>query len=116
MFESGIDTEQAFGQDVDMSRTHVRRRRMTLTAAATVLLAVLLGPVGHALQAGAAVRGAEEPVGSTVLVRPGDSLWTIARRVEPGADPRAVVTAISKVNDVAAAGLVPGQRLVVPEP
>jgi LysM domain len=115
MFESGIDTEHAFGQDVDMSRTHVRRRRMTLTAAATVLLAVLLGPVGHALQAGAAVRGAE-PVGSTVLVRPGDSLWTIARRVEPGVDPRALVAAISEVNDVAAAGLVPGQRLVVPEP
>jgi len=115
MFESGIDTEQAFGQDVDMSRTHVRRRRLTLTAAVTVLLAVLLGPVGHVLQAGAAVRRAE-PVGSTVLVRPGDSLWTIARRVEPGADPRAVVAAISEANDVAAAGLVPGQRLLVPEP
>jgi nucleoid-associated protein YgaU len=111
MFDSGVDAEQAFGQDDGVARTHVRRRRTGLTAGAVLLLAVLLGPVGDAFRAGAADR---HP--GTVVVRPGDSLWAIARRIEPQADPRPLVDAIAVANDVDAGSLVPGQRLVVPAP
>ena len=97
-----------------MARTRVRRRRTTLTVTALALSALLLGPVGHALDAGAAVRHPAQA--RTVVVRPGDSLWTIARRAEPGSDPRAVVDAIAAANQLDPAGLVPGARLVVPAP
>ena len=111
MFDSGIDTEHAFGHHRHMSRTHVRRRRSALTLASILLLTLLVGPVGHALQAGAAVR---HP--ATVVVRPGDSLWAIAQRVRPATDPRAVVDAIVAANAVDAGALEPGTWLVVPEP
>lgn len=111
MFESGLDTEHVFGQHTSMVRTRVRRRRTTLSAAALVVVSVLLGPVGHAFHADAAPRFPR-----TVVVRPGDTLWSIAGRTEPQADPRAVVEAITAANDVDPEALVPGQRLVVPAP
>jgi Tfp pilus assembly protein FimV len=113
MFESALDTEHVFGQDAVMVRTHVRphvrRRRTALCAAALVLVTVLLGPVGHAFQADAAPRRPR-----TVTVRPGDTLWSIARRTEPESDPRAVVDAIAVANGLRAGNLVPGQPLLVP--
>ena len=118
MFESGIDTEHAFGQHGGMTRTgvrtesgtRVRRRQATLTVAAVMVLTLLVGQ-GHAFRAGAAVRHPR-----TVVVQRGDSLWEIAERVEPGSDPRSVVAAIARANGVDAASLVPGQRLVLPAP
>ncbi len=92
-----------------MVRTHVRRRRTALSAAAFVLVTVLVGPVGHAFQADAAPRH-----GRTVVVRSGDTLWSIARRSEPPSDPRAVVDAIAAANGVRAGELLAGQRLLVP--
>lgn len=73
-----------------------------------VVATVLLGPVGHAFQAEAAPRHQR-----TAVVRPGDTLWSIARRSEPASDPRAVVAAIVVANGVQAAELMPGQRLVL---
>jgi LysM repeat protein len=109
MFESPLDTEHVFGHDAHMTRTHVRRRRAALSAAFLVLVTVLLGPVGHAFQAEAAPRHPRR-----VVVRPGDTLWSIARRSEPASDPRAVVDAIVAANGVQAGAVVPGQRLLVP--
>jgi nucleoid-associated protein YgaU len=78
-------------------------------AVALVLVTVLLGPVGHALRADAAPR-----IPRTVVVRPGDTLWSIARRAEPASDPRAVMEGITAANGVRAGHLVPGQPLLVP--
>ena len=111
MFDSTLDTEHAFGHHRVMSRTRVRRRRTALSLVAAVLLTVLLGPVGHALQADASVRHPR-----TVVVRPGDTLWDIAARTSPASDPRAVVDGIAGANEIDAGALVPGQRLVVPSP
>ena len=90
-------------------RTRVRRRR-TLALGVVALVTLGAGPVGHALRADAAARSSR-----TVVVRPGDSLWEIARRLEPQTDPRAVVHAIASANPVDPADLQAGQRLVVPE-
>jgi LysM repeat protein len=76
-----------------------------------MLVTVLLGPVGHVFQADAAPRHAR-----TVTVRPGDTLWSIARRTEPTSDPRAVVETIAVANGLRAGQLVPGQPLLVPVP
>jgi hypothetical protein len=111
MFDSSLDTEQAFGHHGHMNRTRVRRRRITVAVAGCLLAGVVVGPVGHVFAAGAAPH--RRP---TVVVRSGDTLWSLAERTDPGADPRAVSDAIARANDVEAGELVPGQRLVLPAP
>jgi LysM repeat protein len=48
------------------------------------------------------------------VVRSGDTLWSIADRVSPSADPRLIVDAIAGTNAMAGGVLVPGQTLVIP--
>lgn len=94
-----------------MSRTGVRRRRLSLLAAAAVVAGAWAGPVAHALGGGAA----SIPVSSrTYVVRSGDTLWSIADRLAPGRDPRPIVDAIAEANQAAAGALVPGQTLRIP--
>lgn len=50
----------------------------------------------------------------TTVVQPGETLWTIARRVAPAADPRATVDRLVRLNDLGARPIVAGQRLVLP--
>lgn len=49
------------------------------------------------------------------VVREGDTLWSIARRLAPGTDPRRVVDQLVRTNDVDPGSLVPGQSLRLPE-
>jgi LysM domain len=49
------------------------------------------------------------------VVQPGDTLWSIARQVAPGRDPRPVVDALVEANDLNG-GLQAGQELSVPVP
>ncbi|HEY6709742.1 MAG TPA: LysM peptidoglycan-binding domain-containing protein [Actinomycetota bacterium] len=51
----------------------------------------------------------------TYVVEPGDTLWSIARRVAPGRDPRPVVDGLIEANDVRG-GLQAGQELSIPVP
>jgi nucleoid-associated protein YgaU len=47
------------------------------------------------------------------VVRPGDTLWSIARGVQDG-DPRPLVDAIQAANRADPGVLVPGQVLIIP--
>ena len=49
-----------------------------------------------------------------VVVQPGDTLWTIAGRVAPDRDPRAVIHQIREINGLSSASIQAGQRLAVP--
>ena len=49
------------------------------------------------------------------VVESGDTLWSIARRVAPGRDPRPVVDALVEANDLRG-GIQAGQELSVPVP
>ena len=49
----------------------------------------------------------------TYLVRPGDTLWSIAARTYAG-DPREGVWRLEQRNHLASATIVPGEKLVVP--
>jgi Tfp pilus assembly protein FimV len=51
----------------------------------------------------------------TYVVEPGDTLWSIARRVAPGQDPRPVVDGLIDANDLRG-GLQAGQELSIPVP
>jgi nucleoid-associated protein YgaU len=108
MFGSTLDTERVFGQDECVNRTRVRGTRMLV--AAVVGAALLAGPVARAL-----APAATAPVARRVyIVKPGDSLWSIAVRVADGRDPRIVVDAIGDRNHVEGAAIVPGQTLIIP--
>ncbi|MDR0342006.1 MAG: LysM peptidoglycan-binding domain-containing protein, partial [Nocardiopsaceae bacterium] len=97
-----------------------RRGRVLLTAlvaASTLAVAVLLW-LSAAAGAQAASSGASP--GSVyrnltrVVVQPGQSLWTIALRAAPGADPRVVVQRIIDLNGLGGQSIQPGERLWVP--
>lgn len=49
-----------------------------------------------------------------VVVQPGDTLWSVAQRVDPGADPRAVIDRIKELNGLQGDTVVVGVVLQVP--
>src|SRR5262249_15223086 len=90
------------------TRSAVFRRRRLVAAV------LGLGFVLTAARAGAALGGtpatpARLPHVRTVVVQPGDTLWSIANRVAPKRDPRDVVDALAKARGSSA--LVPGETL-----
>ncbi|MCI0687041.1 MAG: LysM peptidoglycan-binding domain-containing protein, partial [Sporichthyaceae bacterium] len=50
----------------------------------------------------------------TVVVQPGESLWTIATRIAPDRDPRSVIYQIRQINGLSSGVIQVGQRLAVP--
>ena len=47
-------------------------------------------------------------------VQPGDTLWTVARRIAPHNDPRDVVAQIRRINHLHTSALQAGQLLLLP--
>ena len=109
MFDSTLDDEHLFGQDSTVSRTRVRRRRTTLAVCVVLVGAAWAGPALRAMTPEAPVRVDR----TAYVVRQGDTLWSIARHVSPGVDPRSIVDSLSADNGISAGELVPGQVLVV---
>ena len=107
------------GTDVAVRRRRraagrIRRRRIltgAAVAAALVLLALPLRPLaGRPL----AATTATPPLiaGSEYVVQPGDTLWTIATRLQPSADPRSLVAQLE--DETGSDHLVPGEHLRLP--
>ncbi len=91
------------------TRTVYLRRRVIAVLLGMVLMVVMA-------QAGAALGGStlaaperSPAVLEHTIVRPGDSLWSVAQRLAPGEDPRPVVDALEQARHGAA--LVPGERV-----
>ena len=89
-----------------------RGRVVVLGALVSLLLAAFsLGRVGsEAAPRGTATRTSMDQT----VVRPGESLWTVAKRVAPGHDPRAVIDQIADLNHLQTSSLQAGQLLVIP--
>jgi hypothetical protein len=86
------------------------RRGLVVVAGLVALLAA--GVVGlAALSAPPAPAAPAAPVPAVVTVHAGDTLWSIAEKVAPGADPRAEVADLQRRNGLSAAALRPGQLL-----
>ena len=49
-----------------------------------------------------------------VTVQSGDSLWSVAERIAPNADPRDVIADVVSLNGLESAVVSPGQQLAVP--
>jgi LysM domain len=54
------------------------------------------------------------PISHTVVVQPGESLWSIATDIAPEHDPREVLMRIREMNDLGTQHVYPGQSLAVP--
>jgi hypothetical protein len=87
-----------------------RRGRLVVVLLLMVVLVVGFS-VGLVSQAAGPSR---HHVAPTVTVRPGESLWQVATRVAPGADPRLVVDELVRANHLPGATVVVGQQLLVP--
>lgn len=97
-----------------------------LTLRGRIVLALLLVGLAVATVAlTAAVRAQAASSGSApaavdrsmtqVVVQPGQTLWSIAVRADPKADPRAVVQQIADINALPGVSIQPGQQLWVPK-
>ena len=89
---------------------------MGLLTAAALLAAVLLWLTAARAQAasGGSPPGSVYRNLTSVVVHPGQTLWSIALRVQPSADPRIVVQQIIEFNALTGTGIEPGERLWVP--
>lgn len=77
----------------------------------SVLVAgALLGAASLSASASVSVRTPPPPA-ATVMVRQGDTLWSVATQLAPGRDPRAVVDELQRLNHLDSAALTPGQVL-----
>ncbi len=91
----------------------VRRRRALLAVMGLLLVGLALplgGTGGRSHPTGSALAGTSGTVGYTV--QPGDSLWSIAQRVDPTADPRPLVAKLAM--QTGSEHVVPGERIVLP--
>ncbi|MFF2052237.1 LysM peptidoglycan-binding domain-containing protein [Leifsonia sp. NPDC058194] len=92
-----------------------RRGRAVLTA--LLALPLVIGAVVFALNGGGAVATSEQTHVSFqhVTVESGDSLWAVAERIAPSADPRDVIADLVQLNGLDGSGVVsPGQQLAIP--
>jgi LysM domain len=97
-----------------------RRGRRVVWAFTVLLLVAVLTPVLLALASGAQAANDGLPPSALrasmrhVVVKPGQSLWSIALNAEPQADPRAVTQQIMEFNALGSQVVVPGESLWVP--
>jgi hypothetical protein len=82
---------------------------VTAAAACWLAAAAVAQAANHGARPGAVYRSM-----TAVAVQPGQTLWSIALRAEPAADPRVVVSQIVEFNALASDVVVPGERLWVP--
>ena len=86
----------ATGRVPRSSRATYWRRRIVV-ALMVVVLVIVLAQAGAALGGASLAAPGRSPAVSQlrrVIVRPGDSLWSVAHRLVPGGDPRPVVDAL----------------------
>src|SRR5262249_13144774 len=95
--QTGLDTEHLFGLLCEQ-----------MFGKLLILLCLAALAVGYAAR-GSSGAGPRH----TYVVRPGDTLWSIATRSYPG-DPREGVWEIQRGNHLVSATIWPGEKLVLP--
>jgi hypothetical protein len=98
-------------------REPVRRRGVRLTRRGrAVVLALLVAATAVAAILLASASRAADPAGpgATAVVRPGDTLWSVAERHAPGRDPYGTIEEIRRLNGLADYTVHPGQELELP--
>jgi LysM repeat protein len=81
---------------------------------ATMLAISLVSLLGIATSSAKASNEASNSTTTQIVVAPGETLWTIAARVNPEIDPRAVIDQIMDLNVINGSNVYAGQVLLVP--
>jgi hypothetical protein len=94
-----------------------RRGRIVIAAVAALLVTIVMLIAAGAAQATShsAPPGAAEQSLTRVVVRPGQSLWSVAESADPHADTRLVIQQIIELNALTGDVVFAGQRLWVPK-
>lgn len=92
---------------------HLTRRGRLLLLALLVLVLFGAFSLGRAASQADPV-GQPAPALEQITVQPGDSLWTVARRIAPDNDPREVIAQLRRLNDLPSWQLSAGQQLLLP--
>jgi hypothetical protein len=90
-----------------------RRGRLALV----VLVAMLLGGLVALARSSASTASGPAPTSGTrpsLVVQPGDTLWSIATKLAPNADPRETVQRIVDLNGMAGTAVYAGEQLRLP--
>jgi Tfp pilus assembly protein FimV len=96
-------------------RLTVRGRRiLAAIAALPAVIALSLAVISGGSALASRDTGATTSSFATLTVSAGDSLWSIAEQVAPGADPRDVVDAIVRLNALDGVTVSAGQQLSIP--
>jgi nucleoid-associated protein YgaU len=93
-----------------------RRGRIVVTVVSALLICVAsmaLATAAHATRSGGGAASLGRYV-TKVVVRPGQSLWTVAEAYDPDADTRLVIADIEQMNSMTGDQLQPGETLWVP--
>jgi len=103
-------------QTADVPLRLTRRGRVVVAVASAILAAAVSLIVAGAVQATSRSlppRVAQQNI-SRVIVRPGQSLWSVAESADPNADTRLVVQQIIELNGLTGDTVAAGQQLWVP--
>lgn len=115
-YESGVSrrvrpTTRPVHRAVPISRVTYWRRRLVVVLVGS-LLVLVMAQAGAALGSSTLAAPERRPASghvTTITVRPGDSLWSIAQRLAPGEDPRPVVDQLEQARH--GASLQPGEKI-----
>ncbi len=111
--------QRAGGREAGSS-VHLTRRGRVVVALAALLgvlagvLALVVVLAGPAAPSASASSTAVHPAVHTIVVQPGQTLWSIAARIAPKADPRETITMLREVNNLTGPSVYAGQRLIIP--
>jgi len=106
---SGRPGRRALRPDRPDLRLTRRGRVVVVTLAALVLCAAL-----SVARVTSEASTTPVPPRQVYVVRPGDTMWSIAARIAPGVDPRVTVSELLGINGLPNADLIPGQPLRLP--
>jgi hypothetical protein len=96
-----------------MATVRLTRRGRIVAILFVMTLLVLAGfTLGHGSSQAADKHG--KATRHTLIVQPGESLWSVANRIAPHSDARAVIADIESLNHLSGPAVEPGQQLVVP--
>jgi len=102
-------TTRRFGPRRASAATYWRRR--AAAAALALGLVVVAGRAGSALGGSSPLAAPERrPAVVRHVVQPGESLWSVAEHLEPGADPRPLVDELAEARG--STNVLPGETIV----
>jgi LysM domain len=102
------------GRAASMPLRLTRRGRIVVAVITVLLLAVLSLIAAMSAEATNQAPARTAQGLTQVIVRPGQSLWSVAENADPSADTRVVIQQIADLNGLTGSAVFAGQRLWVP--